>query len=634
MRVLVALGLLSTASVAWAQRADDNAAREADDAFGKSVGNERVGIYNPFDVRGFSPFDAGNVRIEGLYFDPQTGVTDRLVDGSTVRVGLSAQSYPFPAPTGIADYALRRPGDKRLVSPVVVAGPYGGWSAEFDAQVPIVKDRLGVAFGSGLYRSHEHYGATPHYFSLSVAPRWTPAPGAEVIAFYSRIRSTSEEPQPLVFTSGDFFPPKIARRNYYGQRWARNAGTGQNYGVLGGWTTGPWSLRAGLFRSSYDLDRGFNALFTGVDRAGRGNEIVIARADNRSASTSGEVRVARTFDEGPRRHTLTASLRGRDSARSYGGDQVLDLGPAVIGEADPVPEPVFGFGAKSRDTIRQGTAGLSYGLNWARVGEVSVGIQKTDYRRTSAEPGRVRPTSTDSPWLINATAAANLSHSIVVYAGFTRGLEESPDAPDNAVNRNDAPPAIRTRQYDAGVRWAIRPDLKLIAGVFEVTKPFYDLNPADVFEVVGTVRNRGVELSLAGTLAKGLNLVAGTVFLDPVVSGAARDRGELGPRPVAAILRNSFASLDYRFPDSGFSIDAVGESTGKRVANSENSFFVPPRAVLSLGGRYRFKAGDTPVTVRAQVGNVFDNYGFGVGGGGLIVYNLPQRLTINVAADI
>lgn len=155
-----------------------------------------------------------------------------------------------------------------------------------------------------------------------------------------------------------------------------------------------------------------------------------------------------------------------------------------------------------------------------------------------------------------------------------------------------------------------------------------------MFEVVGTVRNRGIKLSLAGTLTPGLNLVAGTVFLDPVVSGAARDRGELGKRPVAVILRNSFASLDYRFPDTGFSLDAVAESTGKRVANSENSLFVAPRAVLSLRGRYRFKAGDTPVTVRAQVGNVFDNYGFGVGGGGLIVYNLPRRLTINGAADI
>ena len=42
------------------------------------------------------------LRIEGLYFDRHGDTTNRVVSGNTVRVGLSAQSYPFPAPTGIA----------------------------------------------------------------------------------------------------------------------------------------------------------------------------------------------------------------------------------------------------------------------------------------------------------------------------------------------------------------------------------------------------------------------------------------------------------------------------------------------------------------------------------------------------
>ena len=104
--------LAASAAPALAQRTDDNAVTQADDAFGKSVGDENIGIYNPFQVRGFSPVDAGNVRIEGLYFDQQANPTQRLVNGSTVHVGISAQGYPFPAPTGIADYELRRPGSK------------------------------------------------------------------------------------------------------------------------------------------------------------------------------------------------------------------------------------------------------------------------------------------------------------------------------------------------------------------------------------------------------------------------------------------------------------------------------------------------------------------------------------------
>jgi iron complex outermembrane receptor protein len=111
---LIAVSVLSLILVlpAYAQRTDDNVVTQSDDAFGKTVGDEQIGIYNPDDVRGFSPIDAGNVRIEGLFFDQQAGLTDR----SSIRVGISAQGYPFPAPTGIVDYSLRMPGAKNLVS--------------------------------------------------------------------------------------------------------------------------------------------------------------------------------------------------------------------------------------------------------------------------------------------------------------------------------------------------------------------------------------------------------------------------------------------------------------------------------------------------------------------------------------
>ena len=55
--------------VLFAQRAEENVTTGSEDAFGRSIGNESIGIYNEGDVRGFSPIEAGNVRLEGLYFD-------------------------------------------------------------------------------------------------------------------------------------------------------------------------------------------------------------------------------------------------------------------------------------------------------------------------------------------------------------------------------------------------------------------------------------------------------------------------------------------------------------------------------------------------------------------------------------
>jgi iron complex outermembrane recepter protein len=84
--------LLASATPALAQRAGENVVTAASDAFGTSVGNEKIGLYNVADVRGFSPITAGNVRIEGLSVTEHGGFTSRVVSGSTIRVGLTAQS--------------------------------------------------------------------------------------------------------------------------------------------------------------------------------------------------------------------------------------------------------------------------------------------------------------------------------------------------------------------------------------------------------------------------------------------------------------------------------------------------------------------------------------------------------------
>ena len=129
--------LVLLAGNALAQRAGESAVTEAEDAFGVRVGNESIGLYGPYDARGFSPVQAGNVRIEGLYFDQQPPPNNRVVRGSAVHVGISAQSYPFPAPTGVADYMLRLPGDKAILSSVLTYGNYDSITVELDGQVPV-----------------------------------------------------------------------------------------------------------------------------------------------------------------------------------------------------------------------------------------------------------------------------------------------------------------------------------------------------------------------------------------------------------------------------------------------------------------------------------------------------------------
>ena len=66
------------ASEAAAQSVDENAVASATDAFGLSIGNERIGLYSAQDVRGFSPIDAANGRIRGLYFAQVEALPHRM----------------------------------------------------------------------------------------------------------------------------------------------------------------------------------------------------------------------------------------------------------------------------------------------------------------------------------------------------------------------------------------------------------------------------------------------------------------------------------------------------------------------------------------------------------------------------
>ena len=155
---------------AWAQRTGENPVASAQDAFGTSVGNERVGLYSPFGARGFSPIQAGNVRIEGLYFDLQAELPDRLIAGSDVRVGLTAQSYPFAAPTGIADYSLRKAGDEAVLSTFVGYGPFGGGRVELDGQLP-VSSTLSIAAGVGANHEESYFGGDRRLLTGAVVAR-------------------------------------------------------------------------------------------------------------------------------------------------------------------------------------------------------------------------------------------------------------------------------------------------------------------------------------------------------------------------------------------------------------------------------------------------------------------------------
>ncbi|HEX6218117.1 MAG TPA: hypothetical protein VFZ35_02450, partial [Sphingomicrobium sp.] len=248
---------LMQAGPADAQRANENAVTAADDAFGTSIGNENVGIYNPDEVRGFSPVAAGNLRLEGLYLGNVTLNNPRLPAGSLIRVGLSAQGYPFPAPTGIVDYSLKPAGSEPSLSTILHAGVQT--AVEVDAQIPL-GPTLSIAASASASRFRDAPGGDiADYHMVAVAPAWRPRSGIVIRPYFGINYSPRDVSTPFTFVSGPHMPPEIPH-DTLGQEWAAWENLFTTYGVVGHATLGAWRIAAGFINRDLDYRKSFNTL--------------------------------------------------------------------------------------------------------------------------------------------------------------------------------------------------------------------------------------------------------------------------------------------------------------------------------------------------------------------------------------
>lgn len=622
----------------FSQRVEENAVQTAEDAFGTSIGNESIGLYSASQVRGFSPVTAGNVRLEGLYLDRQGSLSQRLVSGSSIKVGLSAHGYAFPAPTGIVDYSLRTAGDKRITSIVVGSLAYGAPNIEIDTQLPLT-DTLGLA--AGISWAHEEYydGADAPYTNAAVIPRWQPNENLEVIPFWSMKWGKNEEVAPIIITDGSIMPPEAPRRSYFGQSWANKDSKSGNSGMIIKAQAGSnWEFSGGFFHSFFINEENFAELFVNTQADGTTTEQVIADPEQRYVADSSELRVSRSFLGDDLSHRVHGIVRGRKFSSRYGGSATaLEFDPRPLGEKIPVAEPDnFVFNERVRDEVEQFTAGISYELHWKQHGELSVGLQKVDYRKSIQLPDNSNTTvSKDSPWLRTFSAAAYLSNQVAIYAGHTSGLEETGIAPNNVANRNEALPAIQTEQTDAGIRWNISARNKLVAGAFEVSKPYFSTDEQNRYVPLGDVSHKGMEISLSSAPSDNLNLLFGAVLMRPEVKGEDVDSGLIGSRPLGQPSRNFQFNADYRPPTlSNWSFDAAFSAFSERPATRDNEVWLPGYQLLDIGARYRFNWDNRAGMIRLQVANVTDEYYYRVAGSGSFGLTDGRRFSALLTLDI
>ncbi len=546
----------------------------------------------------------------------------RLVQDTRIRVGPAAAGFPFPSPTGIVDFSLRSPLGAAGVSPTLYVGPYGTSGFDLDAHTPIGGGHCGV--DAGITRRWDEFVPSLTQFTTDVgligACQASAESGGSV--FFGRTIETQQGVYPTIYLTTAPTPAPFEARNT-GPTWARQSTVLTDYGGLFRLQApGDWTLRAGLFRSEYDQPTSGSDLLNDPNAAGIAQLQYVSYPDQFTGSTSGELRASHLTTSGPREYQLMLTLRARDVTARYGGYDQIDLGTAVVGTQQTVAQSSFTYGPVTLDHIDQWTGGVAYALHWKDVVDFAAGLDKVRYDRHIIEPGASAPISSDqTPLLYYASAGVPISAHISAYAALTRGLEDSGLAPASATNRGQLLPASRTSQEEVGVRYTVGAT-SLIAGLFDVRKPYFNVDSNGVYTWLGSETHSGVELSLNTEPLSGLTVVAGAVLMSPVVAVADGTVG-VGTAPVSQSRRLLQLAADYRlavWPRCSFDITATQQ--GEMPVRLDDGAYNPTQTLVNVGARYRFSVSGHPATLRIQVQNVTDQKVWSVidTSGGLVPY--------------
>jgi iron complex outermembrane recepter protein len=633
---VLACVLLVVVQDAAAQRTQENAVSEAEDAFGTTVGREEIGLYSAGSARGFNPSEAGNLRIDGMYFDQVAKPINRVVRGSSVHVGISAQGLLFPAPTGVVDFSLRVPTNEAATGALFGYASYGNQAyTELDFGVPVISDTLSIGGGIGYTRNSAYNIAdSSDNYEGGIVARWEPVEELVITPFWSHSRTLETGERQHVFIGNDGVP-KFRGVDLMPQPWADYRVQAYNYGsTLRYKFSEGWNLEAGLFRSEQDYPLNYDPFLTNTNGIGEGNYSISAVPPRGGASTSGEVRLSRTIVSGQLRNTVSLNTRGRNRRDGSGGADRITIGPGSVRAIPLIEPPIFATGETTLIEAKQFTPGIAYDGLWRDVGQLNIGLQKSYYERTVINQELPINKESVSPWIYNVGASAFLSSELVVYASYTKGFEEIGNAPINAQNRGDAAPAQLTKQTDLGLRYQLTPTLQVVAGLFEIEKPYFDLDQANVYRKTGAISNSGVELSLAGKITSELTVIAGYVHISPKIDPELSGEGESSAIAVGPVPGQFHTNLQYRIAGiDGLILDAKVVRLSKRYARYD-AVKLPSVTTFDVGVRYETRLFGRNSTLRLQGFNLSNEYALTPAPSGKITPFDARGFEFSVAVDL
>ncbi len=202
---------------------------------------------------------------------------------------------------------------------------------------------------------------------------------------------------------------------------------------------------------------------------------------------------------------------------------------------------------------------------------------------------------------------------VSLFANRIEGLQQGPTAPLDPLltNPGEVFAPFKSTQYEAGGKVNFG-GLDASVAVFQIDRPSafaVSVDPANpaagqVYGLFGKQRNRGIELSLAGEVTKGLRLIGGLSIIDAKLRQTAGGTND-GKKAVGVPDFAANANVEWDVAGiSGLTLTGRVVHTGSQPVDVANTLQIASWTRFDVGTRYVFAAGEKPVTLRFTVDNV------------------------------
>jgi iron complex outermembrane receptor protein len=181
-----------------------------------------------------------------------------------------------------------------------------------------------------------------------------------------------------------------------------------------------------------------------------------------------------------------------------------------------------------------------------------------------------------------------------------------------------------SKQWEVGIK------TDLLDGRWSATLSWFDLTKQNIptghrdpalaglgfFELTGEVRNRGVELDIAGEVLPGLDVIGTYAYTDSEIT--KNNDGTQGNRFTNVPRHASSLWATYRFQDEllkGWKLGAGALVRGEREGDQENSYQMPGYVLFNMMSSYTMNVWGTRLTAQLNVDNILGQEYFPSSGG-------------------